>query len=116
MRKSIGIPAIQPSLLATITPRPRCTAEDVSAYTERHPHPSSVGSTWVEKVEFISGRVLRSRFNWANAYEDQRLLCLVSWCGQFKMASRTAKDVMGNHAWQVFDSLNGNLLLDVVDH
>ena len=116
MRKAIGIPAIQPSLKASITPKPRCTAQDVAAYTARHPHPSSVGLTSVESVEFLSGRVLQRRFHWATAYDDQRLLCLVSWRGQFTMAARTAKVVIGNHAWQVFDALTGNLLLDVVDH
>jgi len=116
MRNAIGIPAIQPSLQASMTPKPRCTTQDVAAYTARHPHPSSVGVTSVENVEFLSGRVLQSRFHWANAYADQRLLCLVSWCGQFTMAARMAKVVMGTHAWQVFDARTGNLLLDVVDH
>jgi hypothetical protein len=115
MSAQSGIPAIQPSLPHVTALEPRFTVRDVNTYTIGHPHPSAIGPVQDVAVEFVSGTPLRGWSPWARGISSARLLCLVRWSGTFRIAPRPGvPDTTGQRAWQVFDAISGNLLLDVV--
>ncbi|HEU5327838.1 MAG TPA: hypothetical protein VFU78_07080 [Thermomicrobiales bacterium] len=109
-----GVPAIQPSLPYGSALTPRFTSQDVAQYARRHPHPQAVGGARVESVEFLSGGTLRRWYTWASQLPAQRLFCLVTWTGAFRVGAAGSRPAAGSRAWQVFDATSGNLLLSLV--
>ena len=114
MHDRSGTPAISPSLPRNGALNPRFTPQDAEMYARSHPHPQAIGAARVESVEFLSGAVLRRWYPWATGLPSGHLYCLLTWEGQFRLKATAYRPADGNRAWQVFDAMTGNLLLDLV--